>query len=86
MTASITANITQFRKELFTFADQALQGQSVGFVHRGVQFRVVPETKQSKLANLSGQQVVAKDLDLESAGHELLAEMEAEWRKDWSEL
>ena len=85
MTAS-TASITQFRKELFAFADQALQGQSVGFIHRGVQFRVVPETKQSKLEKLSGQQVVAKDLDLESASRELLAEMEAEWSKDWSEL
>ncbi len=80
------ATISQFRKELFLFADQALQGQSVGFVHRGVVFKVVPEKKQSKLAKLTGQPVLATGVDLELAGRELSAEMEAEWRKDWDQL
>jgi hypothetical protein len=90
MTATITApmpaTITQFRKDLFQLADQALLGSSVGFVHRGVVFKVVPERKQSKVERLTGQPVLAEGVDLEAASRELLATMEAEWQKDWSEL
>jgi hypothetical protein len=78
--------ITQFRKELFQLADQALTGESVTFVYRGVVFKVLPEKKQSKLEKLVGQPVVADGVDLEQASKELFAGMEAEWLKDWSEL
>lgn len=67
-------------------ADQALKGEQVEFIYRGVVFKVIPEKKQSKLDRLVGQQVVAEGIDLEQAGKELLAGMEAEWLKDWSEL
>jgi hypothetical protein len=80
------ATITQFRKDLFQYADQALKGASVEFVYRGVVFKVMPEKKQSKLEKLTGQPVLAPDVDLEQASKELLAEMEAEWMSDWSEL
>ncbi len=46
----------------------------------------MPEKKQSKLDNLVGQPVLAAGVELEQAGKELLAEMEAEWLKDWSEM
>jgi len=78
--------ITQFRKELFQLADQALTGESVAFVYRGVVFKVLPEKKQSKLEKLVGQPVVADGVDLSQASKELFAGMEAEWLKDWSEL
>ena len=80
------ATITKFRKDLFHFADEALKGENVEFVYRGVVFKVTPEKKASKLERLSGQPVVAADVDLEQASKELLAEMEAEWMADWSEL
>jgi hypothetical protein len=67
-------------------ADQALKGEPVAFVYRGVVFNVTPEKKQSKLDRLVGQPVVAEDVDLEQASKELFAGMEAEWLKDWSEL
>lgn len=78
--------ITQFRKELFQLADQALNGETVQFLYRGVVFSVTPEKKKSKLDQLVGQPVLARGVDQEQAGKELLAEMEAEWKQDWSEL
>jgi len=78
--------ITQFRKELFQLADQALNGEPVQFVYRGVVFSVTPESRKSKLDKLVGQPVLAPGVDLEQASKELLAEMEAEWKQDWSEL
>lgn len=82
----MTASITQFRKELFQLADQALQGATVEFLYRGVVFKVTPETKKSKLDKLVGQPVLAPGVDLEQASKELLAEMEASWLEDWSAL
>lgn len=77
-------NITKFRLNLFQLADQALQGQPVEFIHKGVVFRVVPDVKTSKLARLTKESVVAQDVPADSAA--LLKEMEAEWERDWSEL
>ena len=78
--------ITQFRKELFQLADQALSGEPVAFTYRGVMFQVTPEKKTSKLKKLVGQPVLAADIDLEQASKELSAEMEAAWLEDWSDL
>jgi hypothetical protein len=80
------ATITQFRRELFQFADQALKGEPVEFLYRGIVFKVTPDKKQSKLHRLVGQPVLAAGVDLEHAGKELLAEMEAAWIEDWSAL
>ena len=80
------ATITQFRKELFQLADQALQGEPVQFVYRGVVFKVTPETKKSKLEKLVGQPVLAPGVDLEQVSKELFTEMEAAWMEDWSAL
>ena len=82
----MSTTITQFRKELFQLADQALKGESVEFLYRGVVFKVTPEKRQSKLENLVGQPVLAAGADLENAGKELLAEMESEWMSDWAAL
>ncbi len=78
--------VTQFRKELFQLADKALRGEPVQFLYRGVVFTVTPETKKPKLANLVGQPVLAAGVDLEQASKDLLAEMEAAWKEDWSTL
>jgi len=82
----MAATITQFRKELFQLADQALKGEAVEFVYRGVVFKVTPEKKQSKLDRLIGQPVVAPGADLESAGKQLQEEMQSAWMDDWSTL
>jgi hypothetical protein len=82
----VVESITQFRKELFQQADQALKGEVVAFTYRGVVFKVTPEKKQSKLEKLIGQPVLAEGEDLEQASTQLAAEMEAEWLQDWAVL
>jgi hypothetical protein len=82
----VTATITQFRKDLFQLADQAMSGEIVQFTYKGVVFKVTPEKKHSKLEKLVGQPVVADGVDLERASKELLAGMESEWMEDWSDL
>ena len=67
-------------------ADHAINGEIVQFTFKGVVFKVIQEKKQSKLEKLVGQPVVADGVDLEQAGKELLAGMEAEWMADWSDL
>jgi hypothetical protein len=78
--------ITQFRKALFQKSDEALKGNKVQYLYKGVVFRVVPETTPPKLSRLVGQPVVAPGYDPAQGSEELLAEMEAEWTKDWSDL
>ena len=77
-------NITKFRLNLFQLADQALQGEPIEFIHKGVIFKVIPATQTSKLSKLTRETVVAPDASPDTTG--LLKEMEAEWEKDWSEL
>jgi antitoxin (DNA-binding transcriptional repressor) of toxin-antitoxin stability system len=76
--------ITKFRRNLFQFADQALKGEPVEFTHKGVVFKVVPETPMSKLSRLTRETVVVPGASLDTS--DLLKEMEAEWEKDWSEI
>jgi len=78
----MSVNITEFRRNLFQFADQALNGKPVEFIHKGVLFRVVPETPASKLSRLTHETIAAPGASLDT----LLKEMEAEWEKDWSEI
>ena len=80
----MAVSITKFRQKLFQLADQALKGEAVEFIHKGVVFKVVPETPLSKLSRLTRETVVAPGPDLDTT--ELLKEMEAEWEKDWSEI
>ena len=76
--------ITQFRRELFQLADKALEGQSVEFIHKGVVFKVMPETRASKLSRLTHETVLAPEANLDTT--ELFNEMQEEWEKDWSEI
>jgi antitoxin (DNA-binding transcriptional repressor) of toxin-antitoxin stability system len=78
--------ITRLRQDLFKLVDRSLAGESLEFVHKGVVFRIVPETKPSKLSRLVGQKVVAHRANLADTKKKLLKEMEAEWEKDWAEL
>ena len=78
--------ITNLRRDLFKLADQALEGAPLSFTYKGVVFKVLPETRTSKLSNLIGEPVVREDANLECASRDLLKEMEAEWESDWAEL
>ena len=78
--------ITQFRKDIFTLAEAALNGTVVEFTHKGVTFKVVPDKPTDKVSNIKPLQVINPDYSLESAAIELQTEMEKEWEKDWSQL
>ena len=80
--------ITQFRQKLFQLADQALNGETVEFIHKGVVFKVVPASRKSKLSRLTPENIFAPGVDPDSEydSTELLKEMEVEWGKDWSEI
>jgi hypothetical protein len=80
----MSAKISKFRQNLFQFADKALKGEPVEFIHKGVVFKVIPETPVSKLSRLTRETVLAPGASLDTTG--LLKEMEAEWEKDWSEI
>ena len=47
---------------------------------------MVPERTQKKLDGVVGHPTLVPDVDLEQAGKELAADMEAEWVQDWSEI
>jgi hypothetical protein len=76
--------ITEFRRNLFQLADKALEGETLSFVHKGVVFRVIPETRISKLSRLTPETVVVPGADLDMT--DLMKEIEAEWEKDWSDI
>jgi len=76
--------ITEFRRNLFQLADKALEGETLSFVHKGVVFSVIPETRISKLSRLTPETVVVPGADLDMT--DLMKEIEAEWEKDWSDI
>jgi hypothetical protein len=84
----VAVTITKFRQNLFQLADQALNGETVEFIHKGVTFKVVPETKVSKLSRLTAEPIFAPGIDPDSEydSSELLKEMEALWEKKWADL
>jgi hypothetical protein len=79
--------ITQFRKQIFALADQAIAGHEVWFTHKGRRLRVVPEGKPvSKLSRLTPMQVlVDEEFDIADPAFkaEFVAMMEKEWQSDW---
>ena len=82
--------ITQFRREIFSLANQALDGREVWFTHKGRRLKIVPEGKPvSRLSRITPMEVmVDPNIDMNDPAFkaEWLAEMEAEWEKDWASL
>jgi antitoxin (DNA-binding transcriptional repressor) of toxin-antitoxin stability system len=84
----MAVTITQFRQKLFQLADQALEGETIEFIHKGVTFKVVPQTRKSKLSRLTAENIFPPGVDPEDIvdTSELIKEMEAEWLKKWDDL
>lgn len=78
--------ISQFRKDIFSLAEAALSGSVVEFIHKGVKFRVTPESTVDKLSKLTPLEVVNPDFDLEEGFGKLRKEMEDEWEHDWRQI
>ena len=67
--------VSDFRKNLFQLVDKALNGDVVEVTHKG---------KTIRLACILNPNFSEKDH--RKASRELLAEMQREWEKDWSDL
>ena len=75
--------ITQFRRQIFSLVNQALEGQEVWFTHKGRRLKIVPEGKPvSRLSRITPMDVINYAAGgLENTG--LLEEMTREWEADW---
>ena len=82
--------ITQFRREIFSLANQALEGGEVWFTHKGRRLKIVPEGKPvDRLSRITPMEVMVDpnfDMNDPAFKAEWLAEMEKEWEKDWAGL
>jgi antitoxin (DNA-binding transcriptional repressor) of toxin-antitoxin stability system len=82
--------ITQFRREIFSLVNQALDGAEVWVTHKGRRFRIVPEKPALRdLSRITPMEVMVDpnfDMNDPAFKAEWLAEMEAEWEKDWADL
>jgi antitoxin (DNA-binding transcriptional repressor) of toxin-antitoxin stability system len=75
--------ITQFRREIFSVVNQALDGVEVWVTHKGRRFKIVPEGKPvSRLSRITPMDVINHaEGGLENTG--LLEEMTRAWEADW---
>jgi hypothetical protein len=82
--------ITQFRRNIFDFAIQALEGNEIWVTHKGRRLKLVPEGQPgSRLSRITPMEVMVDpkfDMDDPAFKAEWLAEMEKEWEKDWAGL
>ncbi len=79
--------ITQFRKELFSLVSQAMDGAEVWIKHKGGRVKLMPEkpvtdrfSRATPMRILNPPNVDINDPAFKA---QWLAEMEAEWTKDW---
>lgn len=72
---------------MFALADAALRGETVEFVHRGRKLKVVPEAEPDVFDRITPMpELFDETTDFQEASRMLLAEMENEWEKEWTEL
>ena len=79
-------SITQFRKGIFEFVNQALAGGEVWVTYKGNRLRITPEVKPgSRLSRITPLEVVNPDLSIMD-NSSLQEEMERAWERDWATL
>jgi hypothetical protein len=87
--------ITQFRREIFSLVNQALDGSDVWFTHRGRRLKIVPEgLPGSRLSRITPMTVLNSEAPVlaDSSGEggaqaeakdEAMAGMKRAWESDW---
>ena len=75
---------SEFRKNMFQYIGQALEGGVVQVEYKGRTLRLVPEEKVSLMSRLVKRDaIVGTPDDLEAAQRELSEEMIAAWDAKW---
>ena len=76
-------SITEFRRNLFSVVQKAMEGDEVWVKTQGRRFRIVPEGKRpDKLSRITPMQIINEQAGgLENTG--LFEEMAREWEHDW---
>jgi antitoxin (DNA-binding transcriptional repressor) of toxin-antitoxin stability system len=87
--------ITQFRREIFSLVNQALDGSEVWITHKGHRLKIVPEGRPaSRLSRIAPMEILnpeamdpaasAVDAGVQAEGEaEPMAEMKKAWESDW---
>jgi antitoxin (DNA-binding transcriptional repressor) of toxin-antitoxin stability system len=79
--------ITQFRREIFSLMNQALDGAEVWVTHKGRRIKIVPEGRPaSRLSRITPMDVFVNpnfDMNDPAFKAEWLADMEKEWEAEW---
>jgi prevent-host-death family protein len=82
--------ITQFRREIFTLVNQAMEGRDVWITHKGRRFKIVPENPPAdRLSRITPMEIInpaTPDLLDPALKVEMMAEMETAWERDWKTL
>jgi hypothetical protein len=82
--------ITQFRRDIFSLVNQALDGGEVWVTHKGRRLKIVPEGKPvSRLGRITPMEVMVdpkSDINDPAFKSEMQARMEREWEFDWEKL
>lgn len=74
--------ISQFRRNLFSFVETALDGKEVWVRHKGRRLRLVPEDQQTdKLSRITPMEIIASDVRIED--NTWKADITAEWERKW---
>lgn len=74
-------SITEFRRNLFSVVQKAMDGADVWITHKGRRFRIVPEGAPSKLNRITPMEIVAPGVDLEDESWK--EEMMRDWERNW---
>jgi antitoxin (DNA-binding transcriptional repressor) of toxin-antitoxin stability system len=82
--------ITQFRRDIFSLVNQALDGGEIWVTHKGRRCKIVPEGKPaSRLSRITPMDVmVDPSLDTNDPAFkaEMLDEIVKNWESDWEKL
>ena len=78
---------TELRKNLFSVLEEVVRGRAVEVSYKGASLRIMAAGTKSKLARAKRQPILlCEPDDIVRSDKQLLAQMEAEWEKDWKSL
>jgi antitoxin (DNA-binding transcriptional repressor) of toxin-antitoxin stability system len=82
-TCPMEVPISQFRRDIFSLVNQALEGTEVWVTHKGRRVKIVPEGRLvSRLSRITPMDIINyAEGGLENTG--LLEEMTRAWEADW---